>query len=128
MDTIKRKRGPKPYSDKSEVFYARCSPETKRLLIEVVEGKAGSSGVKLVPAVATPVDVSTPAPPAVPDRGQISALLDDVDRLEKERDMWKGKFEKAVEATQDQLAAYWKREYLKLKASVAGKSDFDQTT
>ncbi len=57
---------------------------------------------------------------------QIKALLDDVERLTREVEEWKGKFERAVEATQDQLAGYWKRECLKYKAELEKKGEFSQ--
>lgn len=55
---------------------------------------------------------------------QIKLLLDDVERLTKEVEGWKRRHGAAVEATQDQLATYWKREYFKLKAQIeAGEGD-----
>lgn len=114
MNSNNRGRG-RPKGPSKVVFKRRVLPSLVERLDGVILGEAGSVAVSQTPPV------------AVPDRDQISALLNDVDRLEKELVYWKARFEKAVTATEHQMAAYWKDRALKAESKLGGKSEFDQT-
>ena len=50
--------------------------------------------------------------------GNVKALLDDVERLTKEVDYWKARFEKAVNAYEGEQVSYWRAVAKKLEARV----------
>lgn len=91
------------------VYYRRVNPALVSLLDAVVDKglDPGKHEVVVMPSSESLV--------------QIKALLDDVDRLSREVEEWKRRHAAAVEATQDQLAIYWKREFFKLKKAVEDK-------
>ncbi len=59
-------------------------------------------------------------------KAQIKALLDDIQKLTEERDSWKSRHANAVNATQEQLGAYWKREATELRKQLAAANNYSQ--
>jgi hypothetical protein len=51
--------------------------------------------------------------------GQIKALLDDVEKLTKEKVYWEERFNKAAAATDGQWGSYWRARAVKAEARVA---------
>lgn len=100
--------------------YAKRVTESEAAVLE-----AALLGVRCL-GVAQNLGKGGPVPVAVPERGQITALLDDVERLEKELVYWKDRFEKAVNAAESQMISYWKNRALKAEMGVV-KGEHDQT-
>jgi hypothetical protein len=55
----------------------------------------------------------------IKQEANIKALLEDVERLTKELEYWKERFEKAVNATEAQMATYWKDRAIKAEKYAA---------
>lgn len=129
METkLAKKRGPKPSGEERVVYYRRVHPKWPDRLDsfmragDIKEGNAdnptySNDGTTILSAAVygsevVPVE-SGIAGLLAQERKEKLALLDDVDRLTKEVEYWKGRFEKSVVATEHQMAVYWRDRALK---------------
>jgi hypothetical protein len=111
------KRGPKPSGNARKVFYRRVDPAIVNLLDEVIR-----SGGKVLVNYVVPLDKACEKA-VEPEKanGDVKMLLDDIERLEREKTALGERLDRVSRMGDDEKLAIWIRKYDQLLASIRAR-------